>query len=329
MRGKKRIQRGFGLLIVLGGLCAAILTESGGLREVVRTEEPAVLRETEAELQAAVGQPAGGENAPVLEVHFIDVGQGDATLLKCGEAAMLIDVGDDSKGTAVQNYLEKQGIAKLDYLVLTHPDADHIGAAPVIITKFDIVKVFMSDYEKDNKTYRKLIQALDDKRLGWSTPGVGSVWSLGEAKITILAPNDTYSDPNNSSIALLVENGGNRFLFTGDGEEKAEKDILDNGISVSADVYKAGHHGSKTASGEAFVDAVSPQTAVVSCGEGNSYGHPHAQTMNTFRVRGIDVYRTDEQGSVIAISDGNTITWNCAPSDTWKAGEPQGTAGNR
>ncbi len=102
---------------------------------------------------------------------------------------MLIDAGDTSKGTAIQNYLQKQNVKKLDYLILTHPDADHIGGAPVVITKFEIDKVFVSNYEKDNKTYQKLIQALDNKRIKATTPKVGSKYSFGTAEITIIAPN--------------------------------------------------------------------------------------------------------------------------------------------
>ena len=256
-----------------------------------------------------------------MEVHFIDVGQGDCTLVKCGDSAMLIDTGDDSQGTAVQNYLQKQGVKKLDYLILTHPDADHIGAAPVIITKFQIDKVFISNFEKDNKTYRKLIQALDDKRLSYSTPAVGNTYSLGNAQFTILAPNGVYETPNNASIALLLQNGDNRFLFSGDAEEEAESDILKNGFSVSADVYQVGHHGSRTSSSKAFLNAVNLTWAVISCAEGNVYGHPHAKTLNTLRRMGVKVFRTDEQGSIVAQSDGKEITWNCAPSETWKVGE--------
>ncbi|MDE7266877.1 MAG: MBL fold metallo-hydrolase [Lachnospiraceae bacterium] len=256
-----------------------------------------------------------------MEVHFIDVGQGDATLITNGGHSMLIDAGDDTKGTTIQNYLQKQNIKKLDYLILTHPDADHIGGAPVIITKFDIDKVFMSNYEKDNKTYQKLIQAMDNKRLKGKTPAVGSQYALGTAQITILAPNKTYNNPNDASIALIIQNGDNKFLFTGDAQEPAENDILENDLAVSADVYHAGHHGSRTSTSETFFAAVKPSYAVISCGVGNSYGHPHAQTLNTFRTNGVKVYRTDEQGSIIAVSDGKEITWNCTPSETWLAGE--------
>lgn len=286
--------------------------------------------ETAIEIAIETETETESEQMPLLpsemKVHFIDVGQGDATLIQSGDAAMLIDAGDDTKGTLLQNYLQKQGVTKLDYLILTHPDADHIGGAPVIITKFEVDRVFMSNFEKDNKTYRKLIQALDDKRLSFETPAAGSRYRLGDAEVTILAPVKEYEDPNNASIALIVYNGENSFLFTGDAEEEAENDLLTQNTSVRADVYQAGHHGSRTSSSIAFMQAVNPAYAVISCKEGNSYGHPHAQTMNRFRERGMKVFRTDEQGSIIAVSDGSEITWNCAPSETWQAGEPVGGA---
>ncbi|MBD5476565.1 MAG: MBL fold metallo-hydrolase [Lachnospiraceae bacterium] len=260
----------------------------------------------------------------LMEVHYIDVGQGDATLITCGGHTMLIDAGDDTKGTTIQNYLQKQKIKSLDYLMLTHPDADHIGGAPVIITKFDIGKVFVSNYEKDTKTYQKLIQALDNKRLKYITPDIKSVYTLGTATITVIAPNDEYDNPNDASVACIIQNGDTRFLFTGDAGVEAEKDILDNGIDISADVYKAGHHGSKYSSSMEFVKAVKPTYAVISCGENNSYGQPHAQTLNTLRTNGVKVYRTDEAGTIVVSSDGKEITFNVPESDTWKAGEPTG-----
>ncbi len=257
----------------------------------------------------------------LMEVHFLDVGQGDCTLIKCGDAAMVIDTSTSDQGTAIQNYLSKNGVDKLDYLVLTHPDADHIGSAAVIITKFEIDTTFISNYEKDTKTYQKLIQALDDKKVDYFTPIPGEVYSLGSAEFTILAPINTYSDPNNASIALLLKNGDTTFLFTGDAEEEAEEDIVESGRSIQADVYHAGHHGSKTASSEILLDAVSPKFSVISCKEGNSYGFPHAKVLNEFRDRGIKVYRTDEQGTILAVSDGKEITWNASPSETWQTGE--------
>lgn len=269
--------------------------------------------------------PALALNPDPMEVHFMDVGQGDATLVTCGGHAMLIDTGDDTKGTAIQNYLQKQKITKLDYLILTHPDADHIGGAPVIITKFNIDRVFVSNFEKDNETYRKLIQSLDDKQITLLTPKVNSIYTLGTASITILAPDREYDNPNDASIAFLLKNGTRSFLFTGDAGEEAEQDLLKTGIDISADLYKVGHHGSKYSTSKEFFKAVDPFYAVISCGEGNSYGHPHAETLNTLRAAGVMVYRTDEEGTIIASTDGRSISFNVPASESWKAGEQAGS----
>ncbi len=308
------------ILLSVGGFFVAMFFIS-----TIPEGEPQISAEPSATEQATIEETFSQNIASVIddmEIHFIDVGQGDSTLIKCGNQSMLIDAADDSKGTAIQNYLEKQGIEKLDYLILTHPDLDHIGGAPVIITKFDIDTVFMSDFKKDNETYRKLIQSLDDKRLKWSTPEVGSTYSLGSGTITIIGPNQTYDDPNNASVSLLVQNGNHSVIFTGDAEETAEEDMLKSGINIDADIYHVGHHGSKTSSSEAFLDAITPTYAMVSCLEGNSYGHPHAQTLNNLRARGVQVFRTDEQGSLIATLSENNLNWNAAPSETWQVGEP-------
>ncbi len=293
-----------GLFVLLGTLL------SGGEQDV--TKQPETSRQEVLQQNAATA----------LEVHFIDVGQGDATLIKSDGHYMLIDAGDNSHGTAVQLYLRKQGVEKLDYLVLTHTDADHIGGADVVVTKFDVDNIFLSDFEKDNSTYEDLVNAIDYRGMRYSTPSVGEEFTFGDASFTILAPGREYEDANNGSLALLLRNGENTFVFTGDCEEEAEKDILATGIAIDCDVYKAGHHGSKVSSGQDFLEAMSPTYVVISCEAGNAYGHPHAATLNKLRDMGIQVFRTDEQGSVIAYSDGKDITWNCMPSRSWLAGEP-------
>lgn len=308
---------------LLNGLLAAVL--AGALTACSAAPAASKTQAGGAKAEASQGSSkAADSEAGTLEVHYIDVGQGDCVLVRCDGHSMLIDTGDYSKGTAIQNYLQKQNVEKLDYLVLTHPDSDHIGGAPVIITKFEIDKVFMSNFEKDNKTYQKLIQALDNKYLKYTTPDVGAQYWLGAAEITILAPNAAYDNPNDASIALMLRNGENRFLFTGDAGEDAEQDMLENGMDLSADVYKAGHHGSRTSTSQKFFEAVRPSCAVISCGEDNSYGHPHAETLNTFRMNGVEVYRTDEDGTIIATSDGKIIAFNVPASETWKSGEPNG-----
>lgn len=261
------------------------------------------------------------KNGEVLEVHFIDVGQGDATLIKCGEHAMLIDAGDNSKGTALQLYLKKQGVERLDYLIGTHPDADHIGGLDVIITKFDCDRVIMPQVERDTASFRDVVMAMEYKEYENTPPEPGMTYQLGNAVFTIIGPNGSYEDNyNNDSVAIILAYGSTRFIFTGDAESEAEADILAAGIDLKADVLKVGHHGSSDSTSEAFLEAVSPSFAVISCGEGNPYGHPHQRTLNALRKQEISVYRTDEQGSIIALSDGKEISWNCAPSESWKSG---------
>lgn len=312
---KKLIDKGLGrtgamvafmLVCILTG-CAGEAANQGNSTE----------KESTAETRSAENRSAVAD----MEVHFIDVGQGDATLVKADGHYMLIDAGENDKGTAVQLYLQKQGVEKLDYLILTHTDSDHIGGADVIVTKFDIDTIFLGDYRKDNKTYEELLNAIGYKDMSYSIPTVGSEYQLGNATFTIVAPNKIYNDPNNSSIALLLENGEDSFLFTGDCEEEAEEDILESGLAIDCDVYKLGHHGSRTASSKAFLEAITPTYGIISCAEGNSYGHPHAEPLNNLRTMGVQIFRTDEQGSIVAYSDGTDLAWNCAPSDTWQVGE--------
>lgn len=259
-----------------------------------------------------------------LQVHFIDVGQGDCTLITCDGEAMLIDAGDNNIGTAVQLYLQKRGIDSLDYVIGTHPDADHIGGMDVVMAKFDCEQIMLPNVSNDTATYRDVIDTMEYRGYKNTLPVVGSSYSLGDATFTIIAPNGNYDDTNNYSIGLRLVHGENSFLFIGDAEEEAETDILHNGMEVTADVLKVAHHGSNSSTSKNFVDAVNPSYAVISCGEDNSYGHPTAQTLNTLRNAGVKVYRTDEQGSIVVTSDGQSISFNCVSSESWKAGEVEG-----
>lgn len=261
------------------------------------------------------------EELEELQVHFIDVGQGDCTLVTCGGQSMLIDAGDNNKGTAVQLYLQKRGIDSLDYVIGTHPDADHIGGMDVVMTKFDCEQIMFPDVSNDTATYRDVIDTMDYRGYKNTLPVVGSTYSLGDAIFTVIAPNGNYDDTNNYSIGIRLVHGENSFLLIGDAEEEAETDIMQNGLEISADVLKVAHHGSSSSSSKDFINTVSPTYAVISCGEDNSYGHPSAETLNTLRSGGIKVYRTDEQGSIVATSDGQSISFNCVSSESWKAGE--------
>lgn len=305
-------------------LLAVFLPACAGMEE---TTDTVTVQPADVE---AVQQEKGKAKVPKeekLEVHFIDVGQGDATLIRQGDHAMLIDAGNNDKGTAIQSYLQSQKIEKLDYVIGTHPDADHIGGLDVVLYKFSWEKVLMPDLEKDSRTYEDVIRVIKDQNKTITLPRVGDIYSLGEAEFTIVAPQEkSYgTNSNDYSIGLRLVFGNNSFLFTGDAEEDAERDMTESGQELSAEVFKAGHHGSSTANTEEFLRLVHPTAVVISCGENNSYGHPHAEVMNELRSMGADVYRTDEQGTIVASSDGETITWNCSKSESWQAGEPKGS----
>lgn len=323
MARRRRKSRGRKLILAVAALCLAAvyplqeqLTDGGG-------DSRGAGNAAAEDVSAAASDVF--RDGSTLEVHFLDVGQGDATLIRCGEAAMLIDAGNNSWGDDVRDYLEYQGIGDLDYVIGTHPDADHIGGLDVVMEVFDCGTVIMPDYEKDTQTYTDVTDVMEEKGYELTLPQVGTVYELGEAAFTIVAPNGEYGDnANDYSVGILLEHGENRFLLTGDAEEDSEADMLDNGIDLSADVLKAAHHGSRTANTEAFLERVNPEYVVISCGEGNSYGHPHAEVLNRLREMGIKVFRTDEEGTVVATSDGAGITFNVPPSESWQAGEPKG-----
>lgn len=255
-----------------------------------------------------------------MEVHFIDVGQGDATLVICDGEAMLIDAGDNSRGTKIQYYLQEQGIEKLKYVIATHGDADHIGGLDVILYKFDCETIIMSELEKDTASSRDVMHEMVRGGYKNQLPAVGDVYDIGKGKFTILAPGQKFEDENNNSIAILLEHGENSFLLVGDAERESEEVILESGMDIMADVYKVGHHGSVTSTNKELLENIMPEYAVISCGKANNYGHPHKDVLEALKEKGIQVFRTDEQGTVIAYSDGMSLLWNCDATNVWEPG---------
>lgn len=323
---KKEGHRKGGLLVLLlflliGGLFGV---DSSGLLE--NSPKDAAGYAKEAGRTAATKESPGEEawddtGDSLLQIHYMDVGQGDATLIVCDGQAMLIDAGNNNQGTAVQSYLQSQNVETLDYVIGTHPDADHVGGLDVVITKFDCKRILLTGEEKDTNTYRDVLYAIEYKGYERTEPVVGDTYQLGSASFTILGPKSIGSDSNDNSIAIILRHGSNTFYFEGDAGEKEEEEILGGKIAVAADVYKIGHHGSKTSTSDGMLEAVNPAYAVISVGD-NSYGHPNAEVLNKLREAGIQVFRTDEQGTIVVESDGEQLTFNCQPSETWQAGEP-------
>lgn len=250
----------------------------------------------------------------VVEVHFIDVGQGDAILVEADDAAMLIDAGENNKGSLVVDYLKNHHITKLDYIIGTHPHSDHIGGMDTVLKAFPVDKVILPSVSHTTKTFEDVLDAIEEKNLKITKPLVGTSYSLGSASFTILSPtSEPYQDMNNYSIVIKLTYGKNSFLFTGDAEKLVEKELLKSGLDLSADVLKLGHHGSASSSSQDFLDAVNPSHAVICVGKNNDYGHPHVETMQLMQDLNVKLYRTDLQGTVVFTSDGKTIAVNTSP----------------
>ena len=244
-----------------------------------------------------------------LKIHFIDVGQADSTLIQLPDGKnMLIDAGKNDSGDKVVSYLKSVNVSKIDYLFGTHPHEDHIGGLDDVIYAFDIGKFYMPKVSHNTKTFEDVLKAAKAKGLTVSTAKAGvNVLKTDGLCIDILSPvSAEYESLNNYSAVVKLTYKNNAFLFMADAETEVENQILND--DVKADLIKIGHHGSKTSSSAKFIKAVSPKYAVISVGKDNDYGHPSKATVTTLNKAGVEIYRTDESGTIIAVSDGNNIT---------------------
>ena len=254
--------------------------------------------------------PASNSIVPAnqLEVTYLDVGQGDSIFIRLpDERTMLIDAGEKNNGPMIEDFLHDQEVDRIDFLIATHPHTDHIGGMETIVRSFEIGKIYMPKKSHTSKTYESLLSAIQEKGLKISTAKAGvSILEEPGLSASILAPTKDYDDLNNSSAVIKLVYQDTSFLFTGDAEAESEEQIA---CDVRAGVLKIGHHGSQTSTSDSFLQKVSPTYAVISCGEGNSYGHPHPETLKKLNDAGVIVYRTDQLGSIEAISDGTDITF--------------------
>ncbi len=255
--------------------------------------------------------PPVEEEKSTLQITYLDVGQGDCTffLLPNGET-MLIDAGNQGDEQTIIQYIQKQDVTALDYVIATHPHADHIGGMAEVIRTFDVKNVYMPKRAHTSETFENLLDTIAEKDLTIQTAKAGKVlFDEDELKAEFLAPvGDNYSNLNNYSAVLRLTYNEKHFLFMGDAEQEVENELLESGQDLSADVLKVGHHGSDTSSSKGFLEAVRPSFAVISVGVENSYGHPDPVTLTTLQELQADIWRTDEKGTVIVICDGENIT---------------------
>lgn len=246
-----------------------------------------------------------------MSVHFIDVGQADCALMECDGEYLIIDGGNVDDGQMIVSYLDQQGIETIDAMVCSHAHEDHVGGLSAVLAKFEVESVYAPVTAYDSTVYSNFVKYAKAEGCGITVPRPGDTFTVGGARVTVLGPVKDYEEPNNTSLILKVEYGQSSFLFTGDMEVLAENDMLDAGADVRADVLKVGHHGSETSSGYRFVYEVMPDYGVISVGADNSYGHPHTAPLSRLKDAGVVLLRTDELGTVIARTDGSSIsfTW--------------------
>ena len=271
---------------------------------------------TSAELSAMLT----GRNTTVttadgeISVHYINVEQGDCELIVAGDTRVLIDTGESIFSNRVINYISSLGIRRLDYVIATHPHEDHIGGMADVLEKFSVGKVIMPEIPDVilpmTKNFERMLDVISQKNITAEYSQTGSNIPLGNgAMLQILAPvHDDYSDLNNFSIVCRLVHGEQSFLFTGDIERAAENDILNSGEYIRSNVLKVGHHGSTSSSTTAFIEAVSPEYAVICVGKDNSYGHPKQAVLDRLTEHGVKILTTMDSGNIVFVSDGEKLS---------------------
>lgn len=273
------------------------------------------------ETQAPVVIP----NSSGFTVHFIDVGQADAALVICDGKTLLIDGGNSDDSNLIYSYLHKKGVKHLDYIIATHAHEDHVGGLSGALNYATVGKVYSPVTSYDSKAFRNFISNVSKQGKTVTIPQVGTQFALGNAVCSVLAVN-TSSDTNNSSIVVRIVYGNTAFLFTGDAEREVEQAMMNRGANLRSTVLKVGHHGSYTSTSYQFLWNVMPQYAVISCGKGNSYGHPHDEVLSRLYDADVTLFRTDLQGDITCTSDGNAVSFSV--SRNWNADVYEGLGNN-
>lgn len=314
--GTKKII-GAAVLLVLYLLVTAVFPEVGNNTTDSTTPQYESTATTQPETTELHHQGDAQTPDEALILSMVDVGQADGFVLECGGEVGVIDCGETDTVEALVDYLNERGIIKVKFLIISHPHEDHIGGAVEFLDNFDVETVYMPEVEGfSSDCYDELQDVLIEGDYKLKYIQEGDVYHLGGTTITVLeqfeAPQD---EPNNYSAIMKVTFGEMDVIMTGDAETAVEKQLLQSGQDISAEVLKLGHHGSNTSTSAAFLDAVNPTYALISCGVANKHKHPTEKIMGRLESRNIIAYRTDECGTVVLTITATNISFNCEPGD--------------
>ena len=312
----------FSILVVLVVVCIAGFLSHRGESIQPLVEYFPFLEEIFPQESVPAGAPV--MDGAGLRVHILDVGQADCILIQGPEKVLVIDGGESGDASTIIQYLQKQGVERIDYYLNTHPHSDHYGGITQVMQAIPTGEFFHhpvpEEHTPTTRSYQKLIQYLLDSKTKTTVLDPGDTLDLGGgAVLTILAPLEGYEDMNNNSLVGRLTFGERAFLFTGDAEKKSEKAILESGVELSADVYSIPHHGSNTGMTQKFLDQVKPQYATISVGKDNDYGHPHRDTIQRLSEGEVPCLRTDLLGNIVFETDGKTLSLSTDRGEYQKA----------
>ena len=311
-RQKKKIGSIFATFLAMVLAFAILVTLNSALHfssglpswQQIRTEFESYLKDGEKQIQSVSG---------TAKVHFIDVGQGQCTLIQADGSNVLIDAGENDQGEKVVSYLQSQGVTQIDYAVGSHPHSDHIGGMDVVIdaipTKRIILPELPSDLVPTTKTYLDLLDAVERNGVQVIPAKVGEEYALNGGSIRVLGPAGEFNDLNSMSVGIKFTYGERSFLTTGDMEQEAEEALLQTGEDLSADVYALGHHGSKTSNSMDLLRKVQAEYYIAQAGYRNEYGHPHEEVLERVRKLGGTFLRSDQDGTVVFTTDGKNLEY--------------------